>query len=93
MWAAYIDAKSQAEEDLRGRDLDWTILRPGRLVDTPGTGAVTLSRPPVARGAVPRADVAAVVAELLHTPATAGATLELVGGGAPLVDAVAQIVS
>lgn len=93
VWAAYIDAKSQAEDDLRGRDLDWTILRPGRLIDTPGTGAVTLSRPPVGRGDVSRADVAAVVTELLHTPATVGSTLELVAGATPLVDAVAQTVN
>src|SRR5262249_11628957 len=31
VWAAYITAKTAAEADLRSRDLDWTILRPGRL--------------------------------------------------------------
>src|SRR6516165_6106655 len=32
-WAAYITAKTAAEADLRARDLDWTILRPGRRPD------------------------------------------------------------
>ena len=31
-------------------DLDWTVLRPGRLTDDPGTGRVLLSAPPVERG-------------------------------------------
>src|SRR5499425_939484 len=34
VWAAYITAKTAAEDDLRSRgELDWTILRPGRLTD------------------------------------------------------------
>ena len=33
-WAAYITAKTAAEADLRARDLDWTILRPGRPAPT-----------------------------------------------------------
>ena len=37
VWAAYIAAKTAAEDDLRSRDLDWTILRPGHLTDAPAT--------------------------------------------------------
>lgn len=91
VWAAYIDAKTQAEEDLRGRDLDWTILRPGRLVDTPGTGRVTLAPPRLPRGDIPRADVAAVLMELLDAGHTAGSTVELVTGPTPVADAVAAL--
>ncbi|WP_157252261.1 NAD(P)H-binding protein [Nonomuraea typhae] len=89
VWAAYITAKTAAEEDLRGRDLDWTILRPGRLTDDAGTGAVLLG-PQVPRGPVPRDDVAAVVAELLHRGAAMGQTLELVSGTIPLREAVTR---
>ncbi|MBF6167863.1 SDR family oxidoreductase [Streptomyces gardneri] len=91
VWAAYIDAKTQAENDLRGRELDWTILRPGRLVDSPGTGLVTLAPPPVERGEVPRADVAAVLAGLLPAAHTFSMTLELVSGGIPSNQAIAQL--
>ncbi|MBF6175702.1 NAD(P)H-binding protein [Nocardia blacklockiae] len=91
VWAAYIDAKTQAEDDLRARDLDWTILRPGRLTDEPGAGRVTLVEPPGDYGSIPRADVAAVIAELLAAPNTAGKTLELVAGPATIPDAVAAI--
>jgi hypothetical protein len=64
------------------------VLRPGRLLDTPATGRVTLTDPPLASGGVPRADVAAVLAELLATGAGAGRTLELVGGPTPVAEAV-----
>src|SRR5215469_4889033 len=89
VWAAYITAKAAAEADLRSRDLDWTILRPGRLTDAPPTGRIRLAPPPVPRGAVPRADVAAVIVALLASPATRDQTLELVGGDTPVAAAVA----
>ncbi|WP_431913246.1 SDR family oxidoreductase [Nonomuraea jabiensis] len=83
VWAAYIKAKTEAEEDLRARDLDWTILRPGRLTDEPGTGLVRLA-PEVPPGSVPRDDVAAVIAALIEAPGTARTTLELVSGDTPI---------
>ena len=88
VWAAYITAKTAAETDLRARDLDWTILRPGGLTDAPATGKVRLAPPPVPRGTVPRADVAAVIAALLDNPGTRHQTLELVGGDSPVAEAV-----
>ncbi|MEU5909901.1 SDR family oxidoreductase [Micromonospora sp. NPDC047527] len=87
VWAAYLRAKRAAEDDLRARDLAWTVLRPGRLTDDAPTGRVTLTRH-AGRGAISRADVAHVLAALLDTPHTAGATLELVGGSTPITDAV-----
>src|SRR5450755_646506 len=47
VWAAYITAKTAAEDDLRSRDLDWTILRPGGLTDARPAGRVRLAVPPV----------------------------------------------
>jgi len=88
VWAAYIAAKTAAEEDLRSRDLDWTILRPGSLTDDPGTGRVRLAAPPLPRGTVPRADVAKVIIALLDDPGTARQTLELVSGDTPIAAAV-----
>jgi uncharacterized protein YbjT (DUF2867 family) len=90
VFVAYLRAKLAAEDDLRARDLAWTVLRPGRLTDEPGTGLVRLEER-VERGDVPRADVAAVLAALLDAPGTAGAVLELVGGDTPVADAVAAV--
>ena len=91
VWAAYITAKTAAEADLRTRDLDWTILRPGHLTDAPPAGTVQLAAPPVPAGAVPRADVAAVIAALLDEPGTRHQTLDLVGGDSPIAAAVHSI--
>ena len=91
VWAAYIAAKTAAEADLRARDLDWTIVRPGGLTDAPATGRIRLAPPPVPRGTVPRADVAAVIAALLDNPGTRHQTLELVGGDSPVAAAVHSI--
>jgi uncharacterized protein YbjT (DUF2867 family) len=91
VWAAYITAKTAAEDDLRGRDLDWTIVRPGGLTDAPGTGLIRLAAPPVPAGRIPRADVAAVIVALLDGPATRHQTLELVSGDSPVATAVRDL--
>ncbi len=90
VWAAYIAAKKAAEQAIRADpNLDATILRPGKLTDDPGTGKVLLAPPPVDRDEVTRDDTAAVLAALLESPGTAGATLELRGGDQTVVEAVA----
>ncbi|RKT51879.1 NAD(P)H-binding protein [Saccharothrix australiensis] len=80
---AYLAAKRAAEEDLRTRRLEWTILRPGRLLDSPGTGSVSVAETPLS-GSVPRADVAAAVVALLDHPSTTGRTFELISGPTPI---------
>ena len=87
VWVAYLRAKRAAEDDLRARDLAWTVLRPGRLTDDEPTGQVTLTRH-AGRGAISRADRAVVLAALLDEPAAAGATLELVSGPTPIAEAI-----
>ncbi|MFF2509725.1 SDR family oxidoreductase [Streptomyces sp. NPDC058086] len=87
----YLRAKGEADEYVRGRtSLDWTILRPGSLIDDAGTGLVRLEAS-TGRGPIPRDDVAAVLAELVETPATAGLTLELIGGSTPISVAVKSV--
>ncbi|MGW0823371.1 SDR family oxidoreductase [Streptomyces sp. NPDC002845] len=88
---AYLRAKGAADAYVRSRpSLDWTILRPGMLTNDAGTGLVRLEAS-TGRGPVPRDDVAAVLAELLDTPATAGLTLELISGSAPVSVAVKAV--
>lgn len=84
----YLRAKGAADDSVRAREnLDWTILRPGSLTNDAGTGLVRLGAA-TGRGPVSRDDVAAVLAELLDTPATAGLTLELTSGSTPVAVAV-----
>ena len=89
-FTVYLRAKKAAEDDLRSRDLDWTILRPGSLTNDPGTGLVLLADK-VPRGNVPRDDVAAVLAGLCDTPAAIGRTLELISGNTPIADALKNL--
>lgn len=89
VFAAYLQAKAASELALRTMDLDWTVLRPGRLTNDEPTGAVSLGEDQE-RGAVTRADVAAVLLALLDEPRTAGRTLEVVGGTTPVAQAVAD---
>lgn len=89
VWRAYVEAKRDADAALRASDLAWTIIRPGRLTDDPATGEVSLG-PEVARGAVTRADVAAVLAALVDEPTTVGKQWNLVNGDTPVADAVRQ---
>lgn len=92
VFAAYLRAKKAADDAVRGRrELDTTIVRPGLLTDDAGTGRVTVAET-TGRGSVPRRDVAAVVAEVLDSPATAGHTFELVGGDTEVRAAVAALI-
>jgi uncharacterized protein YbjT (DUF2867 family) len=89
VFQVYLRAKAAADDDLRSRDLDWTVVRPGRLTDEPGTGRVQVGT--LARGEVPRADVAAVLAATLHTDRTIGKTFDLLAGDTPVEDALAAL--
>jgi uncharacterized protein YbjT (DUF2867 family) len=90
VFAVYLQAKLRAEDQILPREaLDTTIVRPGRLTDDPGTGRVTLQHG-VEFGAVPRDDVAAVLAEILHAGKTAE-VVELVSGPTPVAEAVAAL--
>jgi uncharacterized protein YbjT (DUF2867 family) len=92
VFAAYLRAKGAADADLASRaDLGWTILRPGRLTNEPGTGLVRLAVD-TGRGTVPRDDVAAVLLALLDTSA-GGMTLQLVAGNTPVDEAIRALAS
>nr|WP_051111064.1 NAD(P)H-binding protein [Rhodococcus rhodnii] len=92
VFAAYLVAKTEAEEDLRARTyLDWTIVRPGKLTDDDPTGFVDLTPPPHEYGEVSRADVAHVIAAVLAAENTFGATLMLTSGHTELTRAVEAI--
>lgn len=89
-FGTYLRAKGQADLKLMQSGLSYTIVRPGRLTNEPGTGAVDTSS---GRGEIPRADVAAVLAEVLDTPGTAGLTFEVISGATPIADAIRALVS
>ncbi|AUH41668.1 NAD(P)H-binding protein [Streptomyces sp. CMB-StM0423] len=83
----YIDVKKRADAELADTDLDWTILRPAALTDDAGTGRINLS-PALVHTDITRDDVAATLAELVHTPQIHHRILELTQGPEPIADAV-----
>ncbi|WP_272474907.1 SDR family oxidoreductase [Baekduia alba] len=89
-FGTYLRAKGQADQKLAESGLAYTIVRPGHLTDAPGTGAVAVAVGS-SSGDIPRADVAAVLAEVLDTPGTAGATFVVVGGDTAIAEAVAAL--
>ncbi|MBD8702570.1 SDR family oxidoreductase [Frigoribacterium sp. CFBP9039] len=90
VYQVYMRAKSEADADLRGRDLDWTIVRPGGLTDDAGTGLVTVGTT-VDRGTIPRADVAEIIATALIEGTAVKTQFEVVSGDATVSDALATI--
>lgn len=88
-FSVYLRAKGRADAELAASGLDYTIVRPGRLTDGPGTGRVRLGED-VPRGAVSRDDVAAALAEILRAPSTVGANLGLTLGDTLVAEAVAS---
>lgn len=91
VFSVYLRAKARADRALQDSDLEWTIVRPGRLTDDPGTGKVSLARH-VERGEVPREDVAAVLVAVLDDRRSSGHIFEVVGGDDPVREALAALV-
>ena len=88
----YLAAMHARDRLLRCSGLDATIVRPGGLTHDEPTGRVTVGVPRLdARGSIPRADVAAVLAGCLADEATIGATFELIGGDRPISEALAVV--
>ncbi|MGW0758199.1 SDR family oxidoreductase [Streptomyces sp. NPDC002814] len=86
----YIKVKKAADVYLTRTGLDWLIVRPGTLLETPGTGRVTAG-PAVQYGDVHRDDVAAFLDGVLHEPALNRTIVELTSGDTPIGDAVAAL--
>ncbi|TGO06524.1 SDR family oxidoreductase [Serinibacter arcticus] len=86
-WASYVVAKRDSDEAVRESGLDWTILRPATLLDTPGTDRVLLGSDLEPEG-VTRDDVAATIAAVLDEPRAIGRQWDLVGGDASVLAAL-----
>ena len=89
-FAVYLRAKGRADADLRASGLEFTIVRPVRLTDDPGTGMVAAGVS-VGRGEISRDDVAAALLAVLETPSTIGKSFELTSGETPILDAIAAL--
>ena len=86
----YYDAKGEADIRLQRSGLAFTIVRPGRLTDDPGSGRIRAGHD-IGRGAISRDDVAATLAAVLAAPNTIGVAFDVLEGDVPIADAVAAL--
>jgi uncharacterized protein YbjT (DUF2867 family) len=87
VFSAYLRAKAEADRALMKSDRAWTIVRPGRLNDEPGTGSVRMDVEP-ARGSISRDDVAATLDAVLHEPRSVYLILYTIAGEDPIEEAL-----
>jgi nucleoside-diphosphate-sugar epimerase len=90
VFSVYLRAKAEADEAVKASDRNWTIVRPGRLHDDPGTGQVRIDSSPY-RGDVARDDVAAVLAALLSDSRASGRVLYVNGGDESVEQALEDV--
>lgn len=89
VFSVYLRAKAAADDAVKSSERDWTIVRPGRLTDEPGTGRVRIDTDPF-RGDVAREDVAEVLDAVLHDPRARHRTLYVNGGTQPVEQALEE---
>lgn len=86
----YLRAKADADEVVRARPLDWTIVRPGGLTGEPATGHVQIAEQ-TGRGQIPRDDVAEIVVRLVVDGTGVRRQFEVISGDAPIGKALASL--
>jgi len=91
VFSVYLRAKAEADAAVIASDREYVIVRPGPLLDDPGTGRVRLSTEPF-RERIPRDDVAAILAVLIGDPGLAARqVIYAAGGETPVDEALAAI--
>ncbi|MGN8199596.1 SDR family oxidoreductase [Salinisphaera sp. RV14] len=80
----YFRAKGAADNHLRSTDLEYTIVRPGKLTEDDGTGHVDIAKDLGRYGEIPRDDVARVLLMTLDSPNTIGQHFEVLSGDTPI---------
>ncbi|MBD8007118.1 SDR family oxidoreductase [Bacillus norwichensis] len=86
----YYVAKHYADKALMQSELTYTIVRPGGLVNEPGTGEVSVGEM-TERAIISREDVAKTVVECLQEKHTYNKSFDLVSGETPIEEALKRI--
>ncbi|RYG72352.1 SDR family oxidoreductase [Lentibacillus lipolyticus] len=87
----YYVAKHYADRVLQASRLNYTIVRPGGLLNDTGTGKVTVSENLTERGFVPREDVASTVVASLNEENTYRRAFDLISGETAIGEALRKI--
>ena len=84
----YLKAEGEADERLQASTLNYTIVRPGRLIDDAATGKIKAAARFDEWGEITREDVAKALVLTLELTHTYGQTFELSGGDTPTEEAL-----
>lgn len=88
--APYYVAKHHADNILRASGLTYTIIRPGLLTNSSGTGRITASEQ-LGGGPIPREDVAAVLLHSLSNEHVHNKAFEVISGDDPIEEALNRL--
>ena len=86
----YYVAKHYADRVLQSTKLNYTIIRPGGLLNDPGTGKIEASEN-LKRGTIPREDVARTILASLDEPKTYRKAFDLVSGNTPIEEELKRL--
>lgn len=91
--ATYYRAKSEADQHLVQAALNYTIFRPGRLTDEPGSGSIKAAEKleNYDQVEISRDNVANAIAEAVDMPGTHKKVIEMVDGKTPIREALEAI--
>ncbi|WP_417857258.1 SDR family oxidoreductase [Xanthomarina gelatinilytica] len=87
----YLRAKHEADAYLQASQLNYSIVRPGRLTNDKGLGKIQLSKSLNTQGQISRNDVAQVLVRSLHEAATNKQTFEIIQGDTLIGEAFKDI--
>jgi nucleoside-diphosphate-sugar epimerase len=87
----FLAAKHHAEQRLARLEMPWTILRFGRLTETPGRGRIEVRPGAGARLTLSRDDAALAVADTLERPHLARRAVPVIDGDRHVADALDAI--
>src|SRR5690606_25237060 len=86
----YYVAKHYADKALQASKLNYTIVRPGGLLNDAGTGKVAIAEN-LKRGSIPREDVAKTVFAALDEKNTYRRAFDLIAGDTPVEEALKSL--
>lgn len=86
----YYVAKHYADRALLQSSLTYTIIRPGGLLNEPGTGKISAAEN-LERGSIPREDVARIIFASLTEERTFRTSFDVISGDTPINDALRSL--
>lgn len=87
---AYAQSKAEADEHLRGSDLEWTLLGPNSLSEEDPSGEIRVTTEP-GESTAARANVARVIDAVLADASTIGKAIPFTDGQTPIAEAVGSV--